>query len=266
MTAQSFTAPLTFAGMHALAAADDLSCLSEYLQWVRKTKRSANLSRLIADAVPKTGGQKSTSRRKGGPRRSSSSKSDSVPVSRSSPPRAPTSSSHVAPATPVSQGGSSMALLNSPLTSQTHPVDPFARSLCSPSYHIHSPVYAQSVDMHSNYTFGPSQESSSSEEGPPAELFTLQWLTGARIRMYYGCSTPIRTDTSTVPSPPYDMIIRYKERRRYRDPKTFSERVTAKEENTYYHPLKQCVLQKHPEFMPWMLFIPADVMESLFYP
>ena len=43
---------------HALVAADDLKCLAEYLVWVRKTKRSANLSRLIADTIPKTGGQK----------------------------------------------------------------------------------------------------------------------------------------------------------------------------------------------------------------
>ena len=40
---------------HALAAADDLKYLAEYLLWVQKTKRSANLS---ADAIPKTGGQK----------------------------------------------------------------------------------------------------------------------------------------------------------------------------------------------------------------
>lgn len=34
----------------------------KFLQWVRKTKKSSNLSLLIADSVPKTGGEKRTAR------------------------------------------------------------------------------------------------------------------------------------------------------------------------------------------------------------
>ena len=50
---------------HALAAAEDMSSLFEYLEWVRKTKKSCNLSQLISHAVPKNAGEKN-SRRKGG--------------------------------------------------------------------------------------------------------------------------------------------------------------------------------------------------------
>ena len=54
---------------HALAAAENLGVLPKFLQWVCKTKKSSNLSLLIADSVPKTGGEKSTTRRKGASRK-----------------------------------------------------------------------------------------------------------------------------------------------------------------------------------------------------
>ena len=65
---------------HALAAAEDMDILPEYLRWVSKTKKSANLSQLIADALPKSVGRKSTSRRKGGSKgKTSSSVADDTP-------------------------------------------------------------------------------------------------------------------------------------------------------------------------------------------
>ena len=69
---------------HALATAQDLACLSSYLQWVRRTKKSSNLSQLIADSVPKSGGQKSTQRRKGAPKNKRRS-ADSFPMDTSFP-------------------------------------------------------------------------------------------------------------------------------------------------------------------------------------
>ena len=95
------------------------------------------------------------------------------------------------------------------------------------------------------------------------ELFTLRWLTGSRVRMCYGCASPICTDTSTVPSPPYDMVIRYKERISYRDPKTNTEGDTADKKKTFYHPLKRCVLLKHSDCLLWMLYVPTDLVECL---
>ena len=61
---------------HALAAAEDLSILAKFLQWVHKTKKSSNLLLLIADSVPKTVGEKSTARRKGAPKKKQSDKQD----------------------------------------------------------------------------------------------------------------------------------------------------------------------------------------------
>lgn len=81
--------------------------------------------------------------------------------------------------------------------------------------------------------------------------------------MCYGCASPIRTDTSTVPAPPHDLIICYKERRYCRDLVTKNLKLTPKEENTYYHLMKTCVLSKHPGFSPHLLYIPADLIPSL---
>ena len=44
----------------ALAAAEDICVLPDYLDWVSKTKKSCNVSQLISDALPKNGGEKST--------------------------------------------------------------------------------------------------------------------------------------------------------------------------------------------------------------
>jgi len=54
-------------------------------------------------------------------------------------------------------------------------------------------------------------------------------------------------------------VIHYKERRYYRDPETHAMKLTAKEENTYYHPIPRCILLKHPSFTSQMLEIPEVV-------
>lgn len=41
---------------HALASAEDLGILLDYLQLLRKTKKTLNLSQLITDAVPSDAG------------------------------------------------------------------------------------------------------------------------------------------------------------------------------------------------------------------
>ena len=54
---------------HSLAAADDMGILSDYLTFVRKIKSiGLNLSTLISKELPKSAGQKGTSRRKGAPK------------------------------------------------------------------------------------------------------------------------------------------------------------------------------------------------------
>ena len=99
-----------------------------------------------------------------------------------------------------------------------------------------------------------------SSQGKP--VFTLQWLSG-KIRKCYGCASNIRTDTSTIPDPPYDLVVRYKERRYYRDTATQSMKLTKNEENTYYHPMQRCIQMKHPSFNTNMLDIPAELAHDL---
>ena len=50
---------------HALAAAEHMNVLPDYIRWIRKTKKTLNLSQLVADHIPSNAGQKPTSRRKG---------------------------------------------------------------------------------------------------------------------------------------------------------------------------------------------------------
>ena len=273
---------------HSLAAAQDLGCLSNYLQWVRRTKGSPNLSLLIGDAVPRSGGQKSTQKRKGAPKHKKST-TDSVVLSScmdtsilpSFSPAFSTSSPlpSFPPSFPInSNAPSTFSTPSLPLSCSTPTASPVSssymlpptpssgHSLCttfSPVLQLNSPLYAQSIDMHSQYNFASSSCTSDSSNGLQQNLFTLQWLTGSRIRMCYGCASPIRTDTSTIPPPPYDLVIRFKERRSYHDPITQQPKLTKNEENTYYHPLRRCVLIKHPSFQPWMLVISHELLQSL---
>ena len=84
---------------------------------------------------------------------------------------------------------------------------------CPVGFPFQSPVYAQCVDMYSNCQLAPSYTN-------PTEWFRLQSLEGTRIHMCYGCNSPICTDSTTVSSPPHDMVIAYEERRWYQDPHT----------------------------------------------
>ena len=64
--------------------------------------------------------------------------------------------------------------------------------------------------------------------------------------MCYGCSNPIRTDTSVVPEPPHGVVIAFKERRWYRDPQTRSLKLTTTAENTFYHFTRKCIQNETP--------------------
>lgn len=99
-----------------------------------------------------------------------------------------------------------------------------------------------------------------SSQGNP--VFTLQKLSG-KIRKCYGCTCNIRDDTSTIPNPPYDLVVRYKEWRYYRDTSTQTLKLTKNEENTYYHLMQRCIQMKHPSFNASMLYIPAEIMDNL---
>ena len=88
----------------------------------------------------------------------------------------------------------------------TYPV-----SFANPGCHLYSPVSQSIGGIHSFYNFS-TADAALCGNGSLPKCFTLQRLTSTQIRMCYGCSSPFRTDVTTVPEPPYDIIIRYKER------------------------------------------------------
>jgi hypothetical protein len=94
-------------------------------------------------------------------------------------------------------------------------------------------------------------------------VFTVHKLAGTRIRMCYGCNSAIRTDTINVPPPRHDLVVHFKERRYYHNPESHALKLTQKEENTYYHFMRECILMKHASFVSTMLNIPMDIGQCL---
>ena len=258
---------------HSLAAADDMGILSDYLAFLRKTKAVAlNLSTLISNELPKSAGKKdSTSWRKGTPKgkkkpvltekdvlslpSTSGNESHSInaenvpPESRFVPPVLPSTMPPFSPSPPYGYSGS------------FHFDQPFQPS-CMNSYFSASPmpyhsspvldqVHTPSLMLNQSYT--PSLHQYNQSGLSSQLMFLAKFIEGNRIRTCYGCGNPIRKDTTQVPPPPHDMIISYRERRLYRDPNTHQMRLTATEENTYYHAMRSCIMQKHPAFQVDML-------------
>lgn len=242
---------------HSLAAAEHMGITSQYLAWVRKTKSvGLNLSNLISKELPKSTGQKgSTSRSKGVPKGKKQpilAEKDGIVCSNishaptlSSPTSLPTQS--FAPMPMLTQAPPRLALFYSPLPSPS--------GLSSMNYYdqptFNSPYF--------NCYYSPQCVQTPSSQ----QVFGLKRLEGTRIRSCYGCGNPIRMDLASVPPPPNDVVVSYKERRYYKDPSSHEMRVTQKEENTYYHVMQRCISLKHPEFHASMLKIPDSILSSL---
>ena len=116
------------------------------------------------------------------------------------------------------------------------------------------------LSYNSSYSAAPDSQPSNSTQDSP--IFTLQWLTG-KTRKCYGCGNSLRTDSGAVPKPLFDVVVRYKEQRYYRDPDTQTLKLTKNEENTYYHLMLKCIHMKHPSFSKCQLYIPVDLTNSL---
>ena len=71
------------------------------------------------------------------------------------------------------------------------------------------------------------------------------------------------THAASVPPPPHDVVIRFQERRYYKDLFTRELKYTAAEENTHYHFALSCIQEKHPSFEPAKLVIPRDISLNL---
>ena len=304
---------------HSLAAADDMGILSDYLTFLRKTKSiGLNLSTLISKELPKSAGQKGTSRRKGAPMGSKKSipkEADPLSLNTSAyaenvpPPESPSSSSPFTPAftassphsnhssnfcssaSPLSNPPISLIQLNttSPMFNQSYTTSPMVNQsyTSSPMFNqsytsssMFNQSYTSSLIFNQSYTCSPiamfnqsytsSQMFNQSYTSSPMlnhashqPIFLVKFLEGSRIRSCYGCGSPIRKDTSVIPSPPHDLIISYRERRFFRDPNSHQMCLTANEENTYYHVILSCILQKHPAFQGYMLKVADSAIPNL---
>ena len=111
-----------------------------------------------------------------------------------------------------------------------------------------------------NQSFTPSFNQPNTFDQP---TFLAKFIEGNRIRTCYGCGSPIRKDTSSVPPPSHDLIINFRERRLFRDPNTHQMRLSANVENTYYHAMLSCILQKHPAFKVYMLTVDDSAKPNL---
>ena len=114
---------------HSLAAAEDMNILPDYIQWIHKTKKTLNLSLLVADHIPTNAGQKPTSRCKGVPK---TKKQQPVDDENSSP---PTLSTSVGPPDPSSVYNASPGYYSSPHSRASN----YSAYSPMPSYYIPPP-------------------------------------------------------------------------------------------------------------------------------
>ena len=277
---------------HSLAAAEDMGILKEYLIFLSRTKAAGlNISSLISKELPKSAGQKqATSRRKGiakskkkpvlvesndifqtndsisaSPPMLYSSGSENVPPSylNSYPPlpmHSPLYSQQQFYSPPLlpSQFGQPSSLLPFVQPSSWLPSQFGQSPSLSCGNYFDQPTF-QSSFINNSYSQSPSPCTSNSDQ----VYLVIKFLEGNRIRSCYGCGNSIRKDTSTIPPPPHDLIIAFKERRYYKDPHTHQMRLTSTEENTYYHLMLNCVLQKHSAFQSCMLKVADSALPRL---
>ena len=280
---------------HSLAAAEDMGNLKEYLIFLSHTKAAGlNISSLISKELPKSAGQKqSTSRRKGiakGKKKTVLVESNDIFQTNDNISASPVQYSSGSENVPPSYLNSYSPLpMYSPMYSQqqfySHPLSPsqfrqpssllpFGQpsSLLSSQFgrptglscgnYFDQPTF-QSSFINNSYCQSPSIHSPYKASNSDQVYFVIKFLEGNRIRSCYGCGNSIRKDTSTIPPPPHDLIIGFRERRYYKDPHTHQMRLTSTEENTYYHLMLNCVLQKHSAFQSCMLKVADSAMPHL---
>ena len=107
----------------------------------------------------------------------------------------------------------------------------------------------------------PPQPSTLHDKNSQFQSFYLRQLQGSRIRQCYGCNSAIRRDLTFVPSQPHDIVICHKECRYYRDGDCM--KLTGSDQPVHYHFMQQCVKNKHPSFIPTMLYISPEIKPLL---
>ena len=137
------------------------------------------------------------------------------------------------------------------------PPPPLPNMFSPPPYVGYSLPSASSTPYRSPYAdAGHCPEPSVSSKGP----FTLKFIT-SRISKCQGCKGLLMSGTS-LPLPPYDLIVSRMECRPYMSPEKFMK-VPKTPSNAHYHLSMECLLAADPEFSPHDLELPADVKERL---
>lgn len=80
------------------------------------------------------------------------------------------------------------------------------------------------------------------------QRYHFKWLDNTTARVCYGCGGRLRPSDSSVPPPPFDVVVSTKENRCWYDKSTETTKISKKPEATHYHVNPVCILAKNAEF------------------
>ena len=80
------------------------------------------------------------------------------------------------------------------------------------------------------------------------QRYNFKWLDKTTARVCYGCGGKLRSSDSSVPPPPFDVVVTTKEYRRWYDKSTETTKITKRPEATHYHVNPVCISSKNAEF------------------
>ena len=221
---------------HSLAVAEMDNNLSDFLSWYNSSNAQPNITSLAMTGLPSGRG------RKGGvPHRTKSHN--------------PAVSPEVSVPRPVfeKQGSTGSHI---PVTPSTNACNILASACVS----VHQSVTPQLPTTSSSnppitIVCTPPQLSTSSMPILPPNInpFYVKFIQG-NIRMCQGCKTTVRLSDSSIPPPPFDLVVARSERRQFRDKN--GTLVTPRQEQTcHYHLRLDCIIAAEPNFITHSLRI-----------
>ena len=223
---------------HSVAVADINDKLMEFL--AKKTKKRANMTKLLTTNMPKGRG------RKGGvaPR----SRKPSEPVA-----------ARVAMNVPHTNPASTTTSMPTPQPGMMPPTPSF-----SPPHMLQPPVYGETMVPYPTFypdaLLGVEYPASPNPYWPnqsqPLSPFTLCYITG-NISTCIGCKNKyLKTRVAQD-----DLCIKHEEWRQFTSPSSGTPQ--SKFGSAYYHCKVECVWLRHPHFQPQKLQVPQEVAETL---
>lgn len=80
------------------------------------------------------------------------------------------------------------------------------------------------------------------------QQYHFNWLDNTTARVCFGCRGRLRPSDSSVPPPPFDVVVSTKEHRCWYDKSTETTKISKKPEPMYYHVKPVCILEKNAKF------------------